>query len=350
MTFSSNISFRERFLRACQCRPTDRPPLWMMRQAGRSLPEYRELKQGRSFTELVQDPALAAEISLQPIRRFGYDAAIVFSDILVVAKSLGASYELLEGGGVKVDHDASISPSKLDADRILEEGAYTFEALRILRKKLAGERALIGFSGAPWTLAAFMLEGGSHQTPTRALQYIKEHPARMQALLEKITQATLLYLQAQIKAGADVVQIFDSQGGSLPPSLYEKFSRVWIRQIITALPKEIPVILFARGVHHSWDQLAQTGASVLSVDFESSLSDVAKQIPHRMALQGNLNPALLCAEPARAVQETKVILERMKNRPGFIFNLGHGVPPDAKIETIQAVAKTVQQANLNGEL
>jgi len=344
MIFDTPISFRERFLRACRCQPVDRPPLWMMRQAGRSLPEYRVLKQGRSFTELVQNPTLAAEISLQPIHRFGYDAAIVFSDILVVAKSLGASYELMEGGGVKVDHDATVSPSKLDTSRILEEGAYTFEALRILRKELAQERALIGFSGAPWTLATFMLEGGSHQTPTHTLRSIKENPAHLQSLLEKITQATILYLQAQIEAGADVIQIFDSQGGSLPTPYYEDFSAKWIRKTIKALPSSVPIILFARGVHHDWNLLAKTGASVLSVDFESSLSEVTKQIPNQIALQGNLNPTLLCGEPKPAVQATRAILSSMKNRPGFIFNLGHGVPPDARIETIQAVAKTVQTA------
>ncbi|VGO15859.1 Uroporphyrinogen decarboxylase [Pontiella desulfatans] len=338
------MTHRERFLRACRCEATDRPPIWMMRQAGRSLPEYRELKQTRKFTELVQDPALAAEVTLQPIRRFGYDAAVIFSDILVIAEAMGQKYELLEQGGVKMDFQLN---SRADIDRlnpsnVLDHIGYTPEAIRVTRKELGDERAIIGFAGSPWTLASFMVEGGSSRENLRARAMVYNEPRLFYTLLEKITEATITYLKAQIEAGADVIQIFDSQGGTLAPGLFWKISGLWMQQIIDAIGGEVPTIVFARNVHHNWKKAVQTGANVLGIDWSIGLRQTARTIPADVAVQGNMDPALLLAKPEVAAAEAARICEEMRRRNGFIFNLGHGVPPDADIAAILAVAQTVQ--------
>jgi uroporphyrinogen decarboxylase len=335
---------RERFLRACRCEATDRPPIWMMRQAGRSLPEYRKLKETRKFTELVQDPAMAAEVTLQPIRRFGYDAAVVFSDILVIAEAMGQKYELLEQGGVRMDFElnSKADVDKLDPTNVLDHIGYTPEAIKLVRNELGNERAIIGFAGSPWTLASFMVEGGSSRENLRSRAMLHDEPKLFYSLLSKITEATIVYLKAQIAAGADVIQLFDSQGGSLAPNLWWKISGLWMQQIIDAIGGEVPTIVFARQVHHNWKQVVHTGANVLGIDWNIDLRETARTVPSDVAVQGNLDPALLVANPEAAATETTRILETMRGRNGFIFNLGHGVPPDATIEAIQAVSQTVQ--------
>ncbi len=344
MNNSESITHRDRFLRACTCQAVDRPPIWMMRQAGRSLPEYRALKEGYKFTELVQNPELAAEVTLQPIRRFGYDAAVIFSDILVISEAMGQPYELLEQGGVKVDFhlNSKADVDQLDPSRVLDHIAYTPDAIRVVRKELGNERAIIGFAGSPWTLASFMVEGGSARENTRSRALLHNEPKLFRALLEKITAATITYLKAQIEAGADVIQLFDSQGGTLAPNMFWEISGRWMQQIVDAIGGEVPTIVFARNVHHNWNEVVQTGADVLGIDWSIRLADACKELPGTVAVQGNLDPALLLAKPEAAAAETKLILEEMRNRNGFIFNLGHGVPPDADIESIQAITETVQ--------
>ena len=338
------ITCRERFLRACRCEANDRPPIWMMRQAGRSLPEYRALKEGYRFTELVQNPELAAEVTLQPVRRFGYDAAVVFSDILVIAEAMGQKYELLEQGGVHVDFELNSKSDvdKLDPTRVMDHIGYTPEAIRLARKELGNERAIIGFAGSPWTLASFMIEGGSSRENTRSRAMLYSEPALCQNLLEKITEATIVYVKAQIEAGADVIQIFDSQGGTLSPNLFWEVSGKWMKQIVDAIDGAAPTIVFARNVHHNWDEVVATGANVQGIDWTIDLRETVDRLPSSVAVQGNLDPALLVAKPEAAVEETRRLLEAMRGRDGFIFNLGHGVPPDADIAAIEAVAKTVQ--------
>ncbi len=347
MNPSESITHRERFLRACTCQAVDRPPIWMMRQAGRSLPEYRALKEGYKFTELVQNPKLAAEVTLQPIRRFGYDAAVIFSDILVISEAMGQKYELLVQGGVKVDFalNSKADVDQLDPSRVLDHIAYTPDAIRVVRKELGNERAIIGFAGSPWTLASFMVEGGSSRENTRSRALLHSEPKLFHALLEKITAATITYLKAQIEAGADVIQLFDSQGGTLAPHLFWEISGRWMQQIVEAIDGEVPTIVFARNVHHNWNEVVQTGANVLGIDWSIRLTDVCKAIPGTVAVQGNLDPALLLAKPETAIAETQKILEEMRGRDGFIFNLGHGVPPDANIESIMAITETVQNWN-----
>ncbi len=344
MNDETSMTCRERFVRAVTCQTVDRPPIWMMRQAGRSLPEYRELKETRKFTELVRDPRLAAEVTLQPIRRFGFDAAVIFSDILVIAEAMGAKYELLDQGGVQVDFslDSKADVDRLDPTRVLDHIGYTPEAIKVTREELGDERAIIGFAGSPWTLASFMVEGGSSRENLRSRAMLHDEPKLFFTLLEKITEATITYVKAQIAAGADVIQLFDSQGGTLAPHLWWKISGLWMQQIIDAIAGEAPTIVFARNVHHNWRQVVKTGGDALGIDWSIDLRDVADTIPADVAVQGNLDPALLLAKPESAAEEARRICESMRGRDGFIFNLGHGVPPEADIAAIQAIAETVQ--------
>lgn len=339
-----NLNGKQRFLDALNCIATDRPPIWMMRQAGRSLPEYRELKKEANFTDLVQNPELAAEITLQPIRRFNYDAAVIFSDILVVAEALGVPYQLRDTGGVNVDFKLKDEEDiiKLNPENATEKISYTPAAISRVKEQAEDRFAVIGFSGSPWTLASFMIEGGSSPDNLQSRVLIHEKSALFQQLLEKITITSIDYLNKQIKAGADAIQIFDSQGGTLCQSDYWKFSGKWIQKIVQNLKPKVPVTVFARGVHHNWSELIKTGANALSIDWNVDLSKISQKIPSSIALQGNLDPALLTASPSIATEQTKNILQSMKNRNGFIFNLGHGVPPNASIETINAVNNTVQ--------
>lgn len=343
------LTSRQRFLNACHCRPVDRPPVWLMRQAGRALPEYRQLKEKYSFLELVQTPDLAAEVTLQPVRRFGFDAAILFSDILVIPEAMGQPYRFRDTGGIGMDF-AVRSPAdieRLSVSQVCEKLSYVDKALRILRKELGEQTALIGFAGSPWTLATFMMEGGSAEKYTRALQLFRKEPKTFNALLEKLTTAVTAYLEMQIAAGMDVLQIFDSHGGLLAPTEFREASGRWMRDIISTLRTShsaFPIIVFSLGTHGNWDDLIATGASVLGIDWQFPLADARRLLPAKVGLQGNLAPSLLKDAPVEAAAtETTRLLEVMRERKGYIFNLGHGVPPDAKLENIAALVETVKK-------
>ncbi len=350
---------RERFRRACRCLPVDRPPVWLMRQAGRALPEYRKLKEKHSFLQLVQTPELAAEVTLQPVRRFGFDAAILFSDILVIPEAMGQGYRFRETGGVVMDFAVASAAdvAKLSVDRVAERLRYATEALRLVRSALLDQTALIGFAGSPWTLATFMMEGGSAGQFSKALALFREDRKTYYALGEKLTTAVTRFLRLQIEAGVDALQIFDSHGGHLPAAEFQEASGRWMMDIVAELrsPKSevrngspqspIPVIVFSLGTHHNWPDLVATGANVLGVDWHRSLSEVRHLLPDSVALQGNLPPALLSdATPAAVAVETRRLLMEMRGRPGYILNLGHGLPPTAKLENIAALVETVRRA------
>lgn len=316
-----------------------------MRQAGRALPEYRALKAKHSFLELVQTPELAAEVTLQPIRRFDFDAAIIFSDILVVPEALGQGYSFREEGGIQMDFaiGCAADVASLRGEGIEERLDYVAQALRLTRSALDDRTALLGFAGSPWTLANFMLEGGSARQPTRALECFRRDERVFSRLMEKLTQAVIDYLRMQIQAGVDAVQLFDTLGGLLPSELYEAASGRWLKDIVSGLGGVAPVVVFARGVHRSWDTLVATGAGVLGVDWEVKLPEVCRQVPRTVALQGNLEPALLArATPEEVATRTGQMLEEMRGRPGYICNLGHGVPTDAKLENIESLVLTVR--------
>ncbi|HEY5044192.1 MAG TPA: uroporphyrinogen decarboxylase [Verrucomicrobiae bacterium] len=339
------LAARDRFVRAAHCQAVDRPPVWLMRQAGRALPEYRKLKEKYTFVELVQNPELAVEVSLQPVRRFGFDAAILFSDILVIPEALGQTYHFKETGGVQMDFAVTSKADieKLSVGRVVECLSYVDKALRMLHKELGDQTALIGFSGSPWTLATFMMEGASVPKYSRALQLFREDPKAYFALAEKLTAAVSVYLQMQIAAGVDAVQIFDSHGGHLAPTEFQEASGRWTREIISSLGGKVPVIHFSLGTHENWPDLIATGANVLGIDWQTSLAEARKIIPAHIALQGNLPSALVSdATPEIVVRETKIILEAMRGRAGHIFNLGHGLTPAAKLENIAALVDTVK--------
>ena len=339
---AATLTNRQRFLKACRCEPVDRPPVWLMRQAGRVLPEYRALKEKHSFLELVRTPALAAEVTLQPIRRFGFDAAIIFSDILVVPEALGQPYEFQEGGGIIMEPlrtAAEIDP--LDPSAVLERLAYVPQAMRLVKETLQDRTALIGFAGSPWTLANFMLEGGGVKDYSKAKALFHSDRALFGHLFEKLTLAVTSYLQMQIEAGADAVQIFDSLGGLLPAHHFGEGSARWIRQIIAGLSGQVPVIVFSKSTHGNWNDLADTGAQIIGVDWTVRLSEVRALLPGKIGVQGNLDPSLLTTTPELVAAETRLILREMRGSLGHIFNLGHGVPPGSKLENVQSLVDSV---------
>jgi uroporphyrinogen decarboxylase len=342
---TTGLTGQRRFLNACVRQPVDRPPVWLMRQAGRALPEYRALKEKYSFLELVQTPELAAEVTLQPVRRFGFDAAILFSDILVIPEAMGQTYRFRDTGGIAMDF-AVRSPAdieKLSVGQIRDKLGYVDKALRIVRKEIGDRTALLGFAGSPWTLATFMMEGGSAEKYTRALNLFRKEPKTFFALAEKLTAAVTAYLEMQIEAGVDAIQIFDSHGGLLAPAEFQEASGCWMREIISRLGGNVPVIVFSLGTHGNWDDLIATGASVLGVDWRFPLADARRLLPAKIGLQGNLAPALLGDDTLEKVAaETLRLLEVMRGRRGYIFNLGHGVPPNAKLENIAALVETVK--------
>lgn len=343
---SAPLTNRERFLLACRCQPLDHPPVWLMRQAGRVLPEYRALKEKHTFLQLVRTPELAAEVTLQPIRRFDFDAAIIFSDILVVPEAMGQGYDFRESGGVGMDFaiQSAADVEKLSPWHIVEKLQYVAEAIRLVKAEVGLRTALLGFAGSPWTLANFMLNGGSAKEHTKALALFRNDRRLFEVLCEKLTDAITTFLRMQITAGVDAVQIFDSHGGLIPLNEFRAASGVWIRKIIAALATRVPVIVFSKGTR-DWCTLANVGADVIGIDHEVPLSEVRGAVPDHIALQGNLHPARLIHDTRYLIQEeAQRLLAEMDGRNGYIVNLGHGVPPAARLENIEALVATVRNS------
>ncbi|NGO39401.1 uroporphyrinogen decarboxylase [Limisphaera ngatamarikiensis] len=336
---------RERFLAACRCRTVDRPPIWLMRQAGRALPEYRALRQRYSFLDLVRTPELAAEVTLQPVRRFGFDAAILFSDILVANEGLGQGYRFRDEGGIAMDFAVKSARDleRLEVARVRERLAYLPAAVRCVREGLGDQTALLGFAGAPWTLANFALEGGSAEVWERAKRLWFEEPALYEALLERLTRAVTEVLRMQIEAGVDAVQVFDSLAGELPAGTYAEAGLPWLQEVVRSVAGRVPVIVFARGYHGDWSRLIGPGVSVVGVDWQVELPEVAARLPAAVGVQGNLDPFLLTLGPAVVRSEAGRLLGVMGGRPGWIFNLGHGVPPAARLDSMEALVQTVRE-------
>ena len=338
------MTSRERFLSACSCAPLERPPIWIMRQAGRYLPEYRELKAKHGFLGMVKTPELAMEVTLQPLRRFALDAAILFSDILVIPEALGQSYRFRDEGGIAMDYRLD-TPAQIEAlkpaSAVPEALAYVGQALALLKKEIAGKHALLGFGGSPWTLATYMLEGGSSDDFVRAKTLFYSDRATFEKLLEKLTAALITYFKMQIAAGADAVQIFDSWGGSISGIDYEAASLKWIRQIVASLPKDFPVILYAKGTAAQVTDQAFSGVKAISMDWTVDLGAARRMLPDNVALQGNLDPVLLNTTPEIVRREATRLLESMRGARGHIFNLGHGILPQARIECVQELVSTV---------
>jgi uroporphyrinogen decarboxylase len=341
------MNSRERFLAALRRQPHGRPPVWIMRQAGRYLPEYRALKAKSDFVTMVRTPDLAVEVTLQPLSRFPQlDAAILFSDILVIPEALGVGYRFRDAGGIAMERALATSA---DVDGLAVADAadrlhYVYEALALLRRSLGQEKALLGFAGSPWTLACYLIEGGGSEDFPRTKAMVKSDPKLLHRLLGILAEAVAEYLTRQFAAGADAIQIFDSWAGALQGADYEEFSLRYIRAVLERLPVGAPVILYAKGKSPQAAALAATGVPCLGVDWTMPLSQVRRLAGRPLCLQGNLDPEFMVGEPAAAHAAAMEVIADNAGDPGHIFNLGHGITPQARIETFQAVLDAVVAA------
>ncbi|HTN32464.1 MAG TPA: uroporphyrinogen decarboxylase [Marinobacter sp.] len=339
----------DRFLRALMRQPVDRTPVWMMRQAGRYLPEYRASRtKAGDFLSLCKNTPLACEVTLQPLERFPLDAAILFSDILTIPDALGLGLYFETGEGPKFKHpirseaDVAALP-KIKAETDLD---YVMNAVSAIRGALNGRVPLIGFSGSPWTLATYMVEGGSSKDFREAKKLMYSQPEVMHRLLDLLADAVIDYLNGQIKAGAQAVQIFDTWGGLLSTHGYEEFSLNYMKKIISGLIREadgrtVPVIVFTKNGGQWLESIAESGADAVGLDWTTDIGNARSRVGHRVALQGNMDPTMLYAPPARIRQEVGDILHRYGSGPGHIFNLGHGITPDVDPEHARAFIEAV---------
>ncbi|NBC16296.1 MAG: uroporphyrinogen decarboxylase [Bacteroidetes bacterium] len=334
-------------LRAARQEPVERTPVWMMRQAGRYLPEYRALRADHDFFTVVRTPELAAEVTLQPIERFPLDAAIIFSDILVIPQALGLDVQMVKGKGPHFPDPLS-GPEDLERLRtpdVSQELAYVFEALTLTRRRLEGRVPLIGFCGAPWTLMAYMIEGGGSKSFTTSRSWLYRHPEASRRLLQAITDVCVEYLIRQIDAGAQVVQVFDSWAGLLGPATFETFALPYLRQIAEKVERahpDVPCIVFAKGAPYALPALADTAYDVISLDWTMDPREALRATGGRKALQGNLDPAALYAPPDAIRQEVRRMLQAFGPR-GHIGNLGHGMHPDHDPEHARAFIEAVHE-------
>jgi uroporphyrinogen decarboxylase len=338
------MTSRERFLAACACEPLDRPPIWIMRQAGRYLPEYRELKARSSFLEMVKTPDLATEVTLQPLRRFALDAAILFSDILVIPEALGLPYHFRDTGGIEMEFrlDSRAAIDRLaSAQAVPERLSYVAATLRQIRREVGVEKALLGFGGSPWTLATYMVEGGSSEDFDLIKTLFYTDRSSFDALMQRLTEALIIYFRMQIEAGADAIQIFDSWGGIIAGQDYAAASLRWIREIVSALPREFPIILYGKGTAPQLTDQAFSGVRVISVDWTQDLSITRRNLPASVAVQGNLDPVLMQTTPDIVDREATRLLEAMRGQCGHIFNLGHGITPQARVECVERLVQRV---------
>jgi uroporphyrinogen decarboxylase len=334
------------FLRACRRQKTERTPVWMMRQAGRYLPEYRAVRARADFLTMVRTPELAAEVTVQPVDLLGVDAAIIFSDILVVPEAMGMEWKMVESVGPIFPHPIR-SRDDVDALRVGDPQKhlpYVLAAIESTKRILGGRVPLIGFAGSPWTLAAYMIEGGGSASFRHAKAMMLDDPETFTLLLRKIGQTVRLYLEAQIASGADAVQIFDTWGGSLTPDQYLRYSLEPIFEVVSTLHRSgEPVIVFSKGAGHSIARIAEIGADVVGLDWTMDIALARELIGDRVALQGNLDPSALYASPESIRKEVLSILRKFGNGAGHVFNLGHGITPDVPVEHARAMIRAVQQ-------
>jgi len=341
----------DRFLRALRCEPVDCTPVWLMRQAGRYLPEYRATRaQAGSFMALCTNPDLACEVTLQPLRRFPLDAAILFSDILTIPDAMGLGLHFADGEGPKFRTPVRTAAdvARIGVPDPEGELRYVIDAVRTIRRELAGRVPLIGFAGSPWTLACYMIQGeGSSNFPLPKAMLWNE-PALMHRLLDTTARAVTIYLAAQAAAGAQALMVFDTWGGMLAPAQYQEFSLRYLAQIAAALKsdavtRDVPLILFSKGANGHLPALAATGCDGLGVDWTIDLSSARALVGDRIALQGNLDPAALHASPEAIRREVGRVLASHGPGAGHIFNLGHGITPDVKPDHVAALVTAVHE-------
>ena len=345
----------DRFIKALLREPLDRTPVWMMRQAGRYLPEYRATRgQAGDFMSLCKNTELACEVTMQPLERYELDAAILFSDILTIPDAMGLGLYFEEGEGPKfrkpVRTEADIE--KLEVINTASDLPYVTDAVSMIRRELNGRVPLIGFSGSPWTLATYMVEGQSSRDFARAKTMLYTQPEVMHQLLEKLALSVIDYLNAQILAGAQVVQIFDTWGGALSHAAYQEFSLAYMEKIVANLithadGREVPVILFTKGGGHWLEAMADSGCHALGLDWTVDIGSARGRVGDKVALQGNMDPAVLRADPATIEREVASILTSYGDNPGHIFNLGHGITPDIDPANVKVFIDAVHKFSAN---
>ncbi len=334
------------FLKACRKLPVDRTPVWIMRQAGRYLPAYRAVREKADFLTMCRTPDIAAEVTVQPVDIIGVDAAIIFSDILVIPEAMGMAFDMIESKG-PVFHKPISSEGDVDALKKIDPSKdlkYVLDAVAVAKRELNNRVPLIGFSGSPWTLMTYMVEGNGSKNFSAVKKLIYNNPKLAHKMADKISDAAAAYLSAKIEAGADAVQIFDTWGGILSTADYREFSLNYISKVISQIKrKDEPVIVFSKGVHHSLDEIVAGGADVVGVDWTVDLGDIRKQIGGKAALQGNMDPSILYAPEEKIRLEAKRILASFGAGSGHVFNLGHGILPDTDPGRAKALVEFVKE-------
>jgi len=344
MGLSASVNRKDLFLRACRGETVSRVPVWMMRQAGRYLPEYREIRAKHGFLQVCKTPELAVEVSLQPFRRLGVDAVIVFSDILIPAEAMGLLLELGDAG----PNLPSPVRSKADVEKLkifdpeIETG-FLPEAIRRLVKSVGPEVPVLGFAGAPWTLACYMVEGKTKEGFATVKQFLYEEPKTFRELLHRLAQATIPYLKAQIAAGATAVQLFDTWCGELNLQDYQEAALPAVQEVISGISGSVPVIYYTKASQHLLPAAARSGANVLSVDWRVDLGKIRGSLGPQIALQGNVDPTVLLG-PAEKIREVTLDTINTLAGRGHILNLGHGILPNTPVEHAQLFVETGQQA------
>ena len=337
----------DRFLKACRREAVDATPVWFMRQAGRYMAEYRALRERHSLLEICRMPDLATEVTLQPVRRIDVDAAILFSDLLLPLEPMGLPFDFIKGEGPQIERPIA-SEADIDRLRVFEPRqalAHVLDAIRQIQRELAGRVPLIGFAGAPFTLASYAIEGGhsNNFAKTKALMY--GHPDAWHRLCDKLADIVADYAVAQIEAGVDAFQVFDSWVGTLNRDDYREFALPHTRRIFDAIGARVPTIHFGTGTATILEDLRDAGGDVIGVDWRSPLDEAWERIGHDHAVQGNLDPTLLLGPTPRMFQQTDDIIQRVAGRPGHIFNLGHGILPSTPLEHVQMLAQYVHSAS-----
>ena len=338
------------FLRACKRQPVERTPVWMMRQAGRYLPEYKTVRAKSDFLSMCKTPELSAEVTIQPVDIVGVDAAIIFSDILVVPEAMGMKLVVEEGKGgpqFPLPLRSLSAVQQLKAPDPYSSLRFVMDALKLVRQELNGRVPLIGFSGSPWTLAAYMVEGKGSKDFRHIKEMIFSNPKESHMLLEMLARTVADYLSAQIESGAQAVQIFDSWGGILGQDEFEEFSLRYIQQVISLVKRnDEPIIVFCKDCGHSLEKIASVGADVVSLDWTIDMRKARKLVGDKVALQGNLDPTLLFSSPKRIGEGVKSVLEKFGQGSGHVFNLGHGILPETPVENTKAMIETVKRLSV----
>jgi uroporphyrinogen decarboxylase len=333
------------FLMACRRKPTPYTPIWLMRQAGRYMKEYRTLRRKYSFMEMCKNPEIAAQVTLQPIEKFKLDAAIIFSDILIPLEPMGVKFEFAKGEG-PVFHSPIREMKDIEKLRIInpeEEVPFLMKAIQIVRKELEGKVPLIGFSGAPFTLASYMIEGGHSKNYVLTKGMMYQNRLAWDALMNKISEVLIRYLNTQIRAGAQAVQLFDSWAGCLSPTDYEEYVLPHSKKVIDGVDKGVPLIHFATSNATLLELMRQAGGDVIGVDWRVDIGEAWARLGYDMAIQGNLDPVVLFGSLDLIKREVERILDRVGGRPGHIFNLGHGILPNTPVEHVAALVDRVHE-------